>query len=207
MQPWSGFYEADMPVVWATAHLSQFTSPGWKYLKVGTTEGGSGELPGGGYYAGLVSPNGDDFTLMVVKISRDHAPCTRPGLPDFDTSDEVATFAFPQGVARPSKPLHVWYSNFEADPKTAPLFQSQGTVEVGADGSFSLNVTVGSVYTVSTVATATKGKPAAAVPKSAPAFPLPYTDDFQSYNESGEAKYVSVLRYRDYFMYIQVYHW
>ena len=25
VQPWSGYYETDMPVVWATAHITQFT--------------------------------------------------------------------------------------------------------------------------------------------------------------------------------------
>jgi len=125
---------------------------------------------------------------MVTKISRDHAPCTRPSLPDFDTHDEVVTFRFKAGQT-PSKPLHVFYSNLEADPKLAPLFQSQGTVALDADGSFSLNVTTGSVFTVSTIATAQKGKPAFKIPQSKPAFPLPYYDDFEGYNTSQEAKY------------------
>ena len=66
VQPWSGYYETDMPVVWATAHVTQFTEVGWKYLDVGS---GSGELPNGGYYTSLISPSMDEFTLIIVKIS------------------------------------------------------------------------------------------------------------------------------------------
>lgn len=189
VQPWSGYYEKDMPVVWATAHVTQFTQPGWRYLGSGA---GTGELQKGGYYASFVSGNQptSDYTLNVVKISRDHAPCTRPPLPDFDTSDESVTFKF---ETVPSKPLHVWYSNFEAE--TPVLFENQGTLEVSKDGTFTLNVTVGSMYTVSTVASATKGsfpssdKNSATTPMDTPAFPLPYSESFEGYPLSGKPKY------------------
>lgn len=49
VQPWSGFYEDAMPVVWATAHITQFTTVGDKYLVNGS---GSGELPQGAHAAG-----------------------------------------------------------------------------------------------------------------------------------------------------------
>jgi galactosylceramidase len=186
VQPWSGYYEKDMPVVWATAHITQFTKPGWRYLGTGA---GTGELEQGGYYASFVSPDSDagsdsEYTLNVVKISRDHAPCTRPGLPDFDTADESVTFQF---KTVPSKTLQVWYSNFEAE--TPILFEHQGTVDVAPDGTFTLNVTVGSMYTVSTVATATKGSFRETTAENTPAFPLPYTESFEGYPLSSEAKY------------------
>lgn len=182
VQPWSGFYEKDMPVVWATAHITQFTAPGWRYLGNGS---GTGELPKGGFYASLV--DGDDYTLNVVKISRDHASCTRPKLPDFDVADEVVTFQFDTSKGGvPSKPLFVWYSNFEAEHTV--LFENQGKIEVGKDGTFSLNVTVGSMFTVSTIDTAKKGSFSSQA-KDTPDFPLPYSDDFDGYDDSTEAKY------------------
>ena len=192
VQPWSGFYEKEMPVVWATAHLTQFTQPGWRYLGDGQ---GSGELPNGGFYVSLV--DGDEYTLNVVKISRDHASCTRPGLPEFDVKNETVTFAFTHGS--PSKSLHVWHSNFEQASST--LFQNEGIMKVASDGTFSLDVSVGDMWTVSTIATATKGafpsssEKTAASPSASPSaqdtpkFPLPFIENFEHYSDSSGAKY------------------
>ena len=82
-QPWSGWYgvkgaggtKTQMPVVWATAHVTQFAKVGWKYLRGGL---GSGRLPRGGFYTTIADPDGTDFALHVVKNSFDHAACTRP---------------------------------------------------------------------------------------------------------------------------------
>ena len=192
VQPWSGYYEVDaaaggMPVVWATAHVTQFAQPGWTYLADGA---GSGELPQGGYYTSLVDAATGDFTLVVVKISRDHAPCTRPGLPDFDVASETVPFAFGGTAGAPKKPLHVWHSNFEADPTVN--FAYKGTPFEAGAAAFSLDVGVGDVYTVSTIATATKGSfPSDQVPASSPQFPLPYADGFQTYAVDSEPRYLS----------------
>jgi galactosylceramidase len=94
VEPWSGHYEVN-PVIWATAHLTQFTSVGWTYLVDGA---GSGNLPKGGFYASLVDPATSDFTLTVVKIDHLHARCTRPGLPDFDVSAETVSFTLAESM-------------------------------------------------------------------------------------------------------------
>lgn len=188
VQPWSGYYEKDMPVVWATAHVTQFTRVGWRYLDNGS---GSGELPNGGYYTSLIDPDDkSQFTLIVVKISRDHASCTRPPLPDFDVASEVVTFNFQDFSHEKSlQSLNVWYSNFETNATAPTLFERQANIAVSGDGTFSLNVPVGSMFTLSTVGDATKGTFPSKGPTSEPSFPLPYKDDFQSYPLSGEAKY------------------
>eukprot|EP00041_Stephanoeca_diplocostata_P017039 m.339013 g.339013 ORF g.339013 m.339013 type:complete len:833 (+) comp20573_c0_seq1:46-2544(+) len=180
VQPWSGFYEDDMPVVWATAHITQFTTVGDKYLVNGS---GSGELPQGGYYATFADANSHDFTLTVVKISRDHASCTRPKLPDFTVAEETVTFKIADSKV---SELYVWHSNFEADP--AVTFEKKAPLKVGSDGTFTLSVAVGDFWTVTTKSGGQKGS-FAQVPTSVPQFPLPYTDDFEHYNESSEAKY------------------
>jgi hypothetical protein len=49
-----------------------------------------GSLPGGGGYCmTLVSPDLKYFTVIVVKISRDHAECTRKSLWNWDTEKEL----------------------------------------------------------------------------------------------------------------------
>ena len=37
VEPWSGHYDLQ-PVVWATAHVTQFAQPGWRYLRSGERE-------------------------------------------------------------------------------------------------------------------------------------------------------------------------
>ena len=177
-QPWSGNYELN-PVIWATAHVTQFTKIGWLYLKDGS---GSGQLPNGGFYATFVDPSSKDFTLTVVKISYDHAECVRPSLPPFNVSDEVVTFKLAGSMQAPST-LAVWYSNYENFTAEAPIFVQLPDITVASDGTFSLKVSVGSFYTVSTVRSAQKGSHGTP-PPSQPQFPLDYADDFQAYPES-----------------------
>ena len=183
VEPWSGHYDT-LPVVWATAHVTQFSSIGWRYLANGQ---GSGQLPVGGFYTTLVSPSGDDFTLQVVKIDHAHAACTRPGLPDFKVSDENVTFGLPHlARGRGVTTLECWRSNFLAAKPI--LFERQQDIVLAADGSFELQVVDGDYYTISTVRTATKGG-FAAVPASVPEFPLPHAEDFQGKPISQEAAY------------------
>lgn len=184
VEPWSGHYpvdDEDMGVVYATAHVTQFTEVGWHYLPVGA---GSGQLPGGGFYVTIVDPAGSDFTMNVVKIDESHAPCTRPHLPSFNVSSEQVTFKLDASMKAPAK-LAVWYSNFEmADPV---VFKQMPDVSV-VNGEFSLAVPVGSFFTISTITDATKGvnyKP----PPSSIQFPLPYIENMEEVEPSQEAKY------------------
>ena len=134
VQPWSGYYEM-MEVVWATAHVTQFSQVGWKYLDA---QHGSGQLPNGGFYTTLVDPLSSNFTLQVVKIDRDHASCTRPALPPFDVKAEKVTFSLASNMHTANGKLAVWKSNFEAE--TAILFERQQDIAVDAGGSFTLDV-------------------------------------------------------------------
>jgi galactosylceramidase len=183
-QPWSGWYgvrgpagnpaATDMPVVWATAHMTQFAKVGWRYLKRGS---GSGELPKGGFYTAIVDGDGDGFALHVVKNSLDHAACTRPGLPPSQGNVEAenATFILDPSMGGATS-LACWLSNFEAE--TPVLFRQLPDVAVGADGAFTLTVAVGDLYTVSTVRTARHGSFEAPVPPAQPRAPLPLADSF-----------------------------
>ena len=75
--PFGGHFDV-LPPVWAAAHTTQFTAPGWSLLRVGR---GSGWLEKGGTYVTYVSPpaalvplgggglgQGRDFTIVVEKM-------------------------------------------------------------------------------------------------------------------------------------------
>ena len=102
-QPWSGFYVVNSPI-WATAHYTQATQPGWFYLPVGS---GSGMLPTGGSYVSLVSPGGCSsgaagadhgaapgldrvhLTLVVQTMEYDLSKCFKDSHPPFDVASEA----------------------------------------------------------------------------------------------------------------------
>ncbi|KAJ9444322.1 putative galactocerebrosidase [Diplonema papillatum] len=177
VQPWSGYWET-LEVLWATAHVTQFSKIGWKYLAVGA---GSGVLPNGGYYTTMVDEAGSDFSIFVVKISHEHARCTRPSLPDEPVSKETVVFKLQNFTGVTS--LAVRHSNYENDAK--PQFELLDDIQVSADGTFSLTVDVGDYFTLSTIRTSSKGS--YDPPASQPSFPLPHHDDFASYATSQEA--------------------
>ncbi|CAK9054683.1 unnamed protein product [Durusdinium trenchii] len=181
VEPWSGHYEVN-PVIWATAHVTQFTKIGWKYLLNGT---GSGELRKGGYYATWVDPNSNHFTMNIVKISRDHAMCTRPLLPSFEVKEEHLTIQLAPSMKAPET-LQVWYSNFERFTGTPPMFQ-KSTVKV-ENNQFRLMVPVGGMFTITTITSGHKGS-FDHIPESSPPFPLDYVDDFQSTEDSQNARW------------------
>lgn len=77
-EPWSGSFDAEnVGMLWASAHTTQFTAPGWNYLPVGS---GSGLLTAGGSYVTLVDGKGG-YTTVIEKMSWAHSQCIRPNLP------------------------------------------------------------------------------------------------------------------------------
>jgi len=192
MQPWSGNYGSSVagggftagPMVWTTAHTTQFSQPGWTYLKVGSGSGtGSGPLKGGGSYVTLRNYATQDFSIIVEKFSKPRSSCVRPALPAYSTTPEVATFQL-AGDLKSVSSLHLWYTHFAYLPgdKTEE-FVYMGTVPV-VGGTVSLNVTVDSMYTLTTIATGNKGT--FDVPPPPVNFPAVWKDDFESCPLSSE---------------------
>merc|ERR1719272_2908148 len=80
-EPWSGHYVVKSPV-WATAHHTQFTQPGWNYLG---RSNGVGYLSNGGTYVTYVAPDNEDsrskplkdWTVVIEKIRASTGPCLR----------------------------------------------------------------------------------------------------------------------------------
>jgi galactosylceramidase len=192
VQPWSGHYSEKMAPVWATAHVTQFSKVGWKYLTVGS---GSGLLRHGGYFTTIVDPNSTAFSVHVVKNSFDHAACTRPKLPPSlkDVAPETVTFKLsdPGTLGGSVTKLACWRSNFELED--AILFEQQADVEVTASGTFTLNVAIGDYFTISTERTASHGSFPDDVPSSEPQFPLPYHNEFDDEPTSQQPRFFSQM--------------
>jgi galactosylceramidase len=64
--PWSGNYDVQ-GAIWATAHTTQFTQPGWRYL-----DSSCGYLPETGDFVALKSPNGKDWSVVLQTIGAEH---------------------------------------------------------------------------------------------------------------------------------------
>jgi len=189
LQPWSGTYTVS-PLIWVTAHTTQFSQPGWRYLLNGTGTGtGSGRLAAGGSYVTLQSPDGSDVSIVIEKMSHDASPCVRPDLPWFDTADETATFTLGGSLAAVTK-LYVWHTNFAFGPGDVQSeFEQLAPIAV-VGGGFTLNVTVNSMYTLTTLPTGRKGQAGTPIPPPA-MFPSVHTDDYDACPPSSEAAYVS----------------
>ncbi|KAF4083676.1 hypothetical protein AMELA_G00119530 [Ameiurus melas] len=138
-EPWSGNYVVESPI-WITAHTTQFTQPGWKYLQT------VGHLTHGGTYVALSDQNGN-LTIVI---------------------ETMGTFAS-------VRELRVWHSKFDFETKKPVFFQELDPVKV-SNGTFSLDLDVDEVYTLTTITTGYKGS-YPEPPPSAP-FPKKYSDDF-----------------------------
>jgi len=196
-EPWSGHYSggdgASFPgnitslngPLWTTAHTTQFTSPGWRYLL--TSGGGSGFLPpeaGNGSYVTLVPKNDtSDFTIVIEKIATPPCKCSPNG--SSFVSDGFATFSVSPsgGLPGANTVLHVWRTN-----ETVQFWQDADIV-IDSSGSFSVFVARDSLVTLSTLSGASHGEPSAPIPPPS-SFPLPYKDNFNSYPEDA-----TIVRY------------
>jgi hypothetical protein len=156
-QPWSGHFEIQ-PALWIVAHTTQFAAPGWQYL-----DSGCGYLSEFGSYVTLVNPKHPaEFSMIIETMD---APYTSK----WTTSQEV-TFQFAADF--PDRPLYVWRSNEDEQ------FIVIDTVKT-TNRSLTLSLEGESVYTLTTTLGQRKAIPAS--PPSA-SFPLPYSDDFETYD-------------------------
>ncbi|KAM4013968.1 galactocerebrosidase isoform 2-T2 [Anomaloglossus baeobatrachus] len=167
-EPWSGNYVVSSPI-WITAHTTQFTQPGWYYLRT------VGHLEKGGSYVALTDRKGN-ITIVIETMTHDHSVCIRPFLPKFNVSAQNATFQL-DGSFNGLTSLQVWYSKL-CSGKPA-LFTKKSAIPV-TGGSFTLELEVDEVYTLTTLTTGQKGS-YPGPPESQP-FPRKYKDDFNVRN-------------------------
>uniref|UniRef100_A0A672YTN4 Galactocerebrosidase n=1 Tax=Sphaeramia orbicularis TaxID=375764 RepID=A0A672YTN4_9TELE len=171
-EPWSGNYVVESPI-WITAHTTQFTQPGWTYLQT------VGHLAQGGSYVALTDGKGN-LTVVIETMSHDHSVCIRPPLPPFNVTSQNATFQL-KGSFVSIKELQVWRSRFNFETKKPKhIFKSSPCLFQLSDGSFTLNLAVDEVYTLTTITTGQKGS--YPEPPASAHFPKVYKDDFNIRN-------------------------
>ncbi|MFC1415618.1 ricin-type beta-trefoil lectin domain protein [Streptacidiphilus cavernicola] len=168
--PWSGNYSIGENT-WATAQVTQFAQPGWKFI-----DSGSGYLGGAesnGSYTTLKSPNGKDWSTVLETTTA--------------TAAQTATFTVKGGLSTGA--VHVWATDVNAPKAATDFVHTQDITPVG--GSFSLTMQPGYVYTVTS--TTGQGKGTATSPAAHP-LALPYADDFDADASGTEATYLSDMQ-------------
>ncbi|XP_058018479.1 galactocerebrosidase isoform X2 [Ahaetulla prasina] len=169
-EPWSGHYSVNSPI-WVTAHSTQFTQPGWYYLKV------DGHLKKGGSFVALTDGLGN-LTIIIETMTRNHSRCIRPPLPPYVVSPQEAVFHL-KGSFNKLKSLQMWYSKLDFSTANSTLFQSLEPKSI-SEGILTLNLGLDEIYTLTTLTTGHKGS-SSEPPPSQP-FPSTYKDDFNIRN-------------------------
>ncbi|XP_069772273.1 galactocerebrosidase-like isoform X1 [Narcine bancroftii] len=164
-EPWSGHYEVQSPI-WITAHTTQFTQPGWHYLKT------DGHLEKGGSYVALTDGKGN-LTIIIETMTHNHSACIRPPLLPFKVFQQNVTFQL-QGSFKQIEILKVWHSKFNYDKK-AKFFSQLSDIKL-ANGSFSMPLEVDEIWTLTTISTGKHGN--FPEPPSSNSFPKDYRDNF-----------------------------
>jgi hypothetical protein len=167
-QPWSGHYEIK-PSLWVLAQTTQFTAPGWRYMNSASGWIDGEATAGHGSFVALQSPTGKDFSI-IVETAGAKEPATVP----------FKVTGFPQTV------LHLW-STDPSSSNPSDWFVHQRDIPI-VDGTFSLPVEPGHVYTLTTTEGQSKGE--TGIPPASP-LPLPFSDNFDSYQPGKLARYFS----------------
>jgi hypothetical protein len=166
-EPWSGYYAANRQL-WAFAHTTQFTAPGWSYVNAGT--GFLGNDRANGSFVTYKSPNGSDWSLVA------------------ETTTSVAQqpiSASISGGLNAAGPVHVWATNVKSS-NPSDWFQQLADV-TPTNGGFTYTLQPGYLYSFTTTTGQSKGNAGAA--STASTLKLPYSDTFATMDSSNQAKY------------------
>ncbi|MDF9810869.1 hypothetical protein M2266_000100 [Streptomyces sp. SPB162] len=168
--PWSGNYAIGAST-WATAQVTQFTRPGWKFID--SASGYLGGTESNGTYVTVKSNTGADYSTILETTT--------------SGSSQTVNFTVKGGLSTGT--VHVWATNVN-NPGSATSFVHTQDITPN-NGSYSLTMQPGYVYTVSTLGG--QGKGTATAP-AAHALALPYGDTFDGYGNGAEARYLSDMQ-------------
>ena len=169
-QPWSGAYTVGKQA-WVTAQTTQFTSPGWTYIDSASGYlGGSGS---NGSYVTLKSSNGSDWSSIIETTQA--------------SSSQTVNYNVTGGLSTGT--VHVWTTNVNSSNPADWFVHSQDITP--SNGSFSLTLQPGYVYTLTT--TTGQGKGTATSPAQG-SLSLPYSDNFDSDAAGQQPPYLSQMQ-------------
>jgi hypothetical protein len=121
-QPWSGQYSIGEST-WATAQVTQFTAPGWKFLNTGSGYLGGSESNGS--YVTLKSTNNTDYSTIIETTTASSA----------QTVNVNVTNGLSTGT------VHVWSTAVNSPSLSTSLVHAQDITP--SNGSYSLTTTTG----------------------------------------------------------------
>ncbi|MBP0456429.1 ricin-type beta-trefoil lectin domain protein [Streptomyces montanisoli] len=168
--PWSGHYTIGANT-WATAQVTQFTQPGWKFID--SASGYLGGSESNGSYVTLKSNTSTDYSTIL----------------ETTTSNSTQTVNLTVKGGLSTGAVHVWATKVNSPSDATSFIHTQDITP--SNGSYSLTMQPGYVYTVSTLGGAGKGT---ATPPAAHSLALPYNDNFDSDASGTEAKYLSDMQ-------------
>ncbi len=168
--PWSGNYSIGENT-WATAQVTQFAQPGWKFID--SASGYLGGTESNGTYATLKSPNGSDYSTVLETTTA--------------TAAQTVNVQVRGGLSTGA--VHVWATRVNSPSAATDFAHTQDVTPTG--GAYSLTLQPGWIYTVTT--TTGQGKGTATGP-AAHALALPYTDSFDNDVSGTEATYLSDIQ-------------
>lgn len=121
-EPWSGHYELTTPL-WITAHTTQFTQPGWKYLKT------VGHLKSGGSYVALSDGKGS-LTIIIETMTHNHSICLYDGksLPPYTVEDQTASFVLGGSFKGKISVLNMWQTQLGPSSTDQQVFVYKGEI-------------------------------------------------------------------------------
>ena len=194
-EPWSGNYSVYM-TVWTSAHVGQFTEPGWRYLG----GEGTGLLQKGGSWTAMAPPSGrscppsspftaaaarpssrravpeacsegagQDLTIVIEKLEGAALRCRVPA-----TQPETVQFNLSVAVGyKGLRSMAAWLSN------SSHQFVQLQDVQV-RDGVLSVEMPRDTMMTLSTTTGQKKGVAASSIAAKYEPFPFPYHSNFDN---------------------------
>lgn len=142
-EPWSGHYEVANPL-WITAHTTQFTQPGWTYLKT------VGHFQKGGSYVALTDKKGA-LTIVIEAMTHDHSKCIRPPLPRYTVEGQSITLTLGGSFKDKVTKLYSWYT-YLGDSSTSDQVFQRKVIPV-ENGRITLTIDPDIVITLTTLST------------------------------------------------------
>ncbi len=164
-EPWSGAYSVGKQA-WVEAQTTQFTQPGWRYID--SASGYLGGSKSNGSYVTLRSPTTSDYSTVIETMDA--------------TAAQTVTISPTNGASTGA--AHIWATNLLSN-NPANYFVHVGDA-TPSNGSYSVTLQPGYVYTIST--TTGQGKGTVVGPPHA-ALGLPYADNFEGEAIQSDATY------------------